>query len=298
MPDVSGNPTALDYIRDAAGHELLGDTSLIAATATGGTTTTLIDTSNLLTQSGDQQLQHRWVYFWSGSNAGSDRFVSSVAGLTGTLTWLSALGNAVAAGDEYLLFRDWRWRDWVAMANATMKQLYYPLELYLAGITDLQRYTVPTPISNPTWIMEVRRGNTPFRFTSPIDRHIRWHRMEPRFLNVQQQIYLALETSLTAAEQLLFECKVPYAHPHMSTFTMTRSVVTPFGETVVLNPPQDLVVMGIVWRALVRKSRTPTGSAQVLWDKNRKEAARRYAELCAANGVTKIGVELQYASPW
>lgn len=290
--------TVLDYIREAAGHELLGDDSLIAAAATGGTTTTLIDTNNLITTSNDQSLQRRWCYFWSGSNAGQDRFVSSVSGLTGTLTFLNPLSNPVAAGDEYLLFRDWRWSDWVSMANATLKQLYYPLELYLAGQTNLQRYTLPTPLSSPSWVVEVRRGNAPFRFTNPTDRHIRWHRFEPRFMTVEQQIYLALETSLTAGEQLLFECQVPYAHPHMSSFTMTRSVVTPFGETVALSPPRDLVAMGIVWRALLRKSRTVTGAAQALWDKNRKEASRRYGELCAANGVTKIGVELQYSVPW
>lgn len=290
--------TLLDYIIAAAGHELMGENSLVASAATGGSATTLVDTANLLTQVNDETWKNRWVYFWSGANAGQDRFVSSVAGQTGTLTWTSALSNAVQAGDEYLLFRDFRFGSWVRFANETLKNIFYPLEFYLRGQTDQQLYSLPAPISEGRYIVEVRRGPYPFRFTNDRDRQIRWYRIEPRFMTVEQQIYLSLESVISVSEQLLFECQVPYAHPHMSTFTMTRSVVTPFGETVAVDPPRHLVVLGMVWRALVQKEQNLTGTAKQIWRDNRRRAAQRYAEALAASGVTKIGLELQYANRW
>lgn len=290
--------TLLDYVRDAAGHELMGETSLVASTATGGSATTLVDTANLLTFANDESLKNRWVYFWSGANAGSDRFVSSVAGDTGTLTWTSGFGSPIASGDEYLLFRDFRFRDWVGFANATLKAMFYPLAFYLRGQTDQLLYSMPTPISEARYVNEIRRGAYPFRFTNERDRHIRWYRIEPRFMTVEDQIYLSLETVVNANEQLLFECQVPYAHPHMSIFTMTRSVVTPFGETVALNPPRNTVVLGMVHKALVQKEATLTGDAKALWAGNRQKAARRYAEALAAGGVRKLGLELMWSNPW
>lgn len=293
MPDV-----LLDYVRDAASHELMGQNALIAASATGGSATTLVDTNNLLTSANDQSLNNRWVYFWSGLNAGQDRFVSSVNGGSGTLTWTNNLTNPVVAGDEYLLFRDFRFRDWARFANDAMKNIFYPLALYMQGVTDQQLYSLPTPISEARFINEIRRGPVPFRFTNQRDRHIRWYRVEPRFMSVEQQIYLALETTLGANEQLLFECQVPYAHPHMSTFTMTRSVVTPFGETVAVNPPRGLVILSMVHQALVEKEAVLTGTAKQIWTAQRRRAAMRLAEAGGAHNVTRLGREMQYPNPW
>lgn len=287
---------ALDLIRTAAGHELLGPTSLVDAAATGGTATTLIDTVNLISSANDQTYKNRQVYFWSGPNAGLSRFVTSVAGDTGTLTWTNALGSAVAAGHDYLLFRDFSWSQWLNFLNETARSLFYDKEVYLAAITGNYKYTLPTPISRGEWIQEAYLADNPFRWTDRPDRPIRWYRLHP--LNIQQDLYLVLDASLTSTEQLVFRCRIPYQHPHMSTFSMSRSVLTPFGETAATNPPRNLLIMGMVWRALTFKLRNLTGDARQLWEVSRKEAAQRYAELCAANGAVQIGKALKYRDAW
>ncbi len=288
----------LDLVKAAAGHELMGPTSLVASSATGGSTTTLVDTNQFITSANDQTWKNRWVYFWSGSNAGQERFASSVAGDTGTLTWVNALSNAVVSGDEYLLLRDFRFFEWARFANETAKSLHYELGIYQRGLTNQYRYSLPTPISDQSWIMDVFRGSYPFQFSSPLEQGIRWYRVDPRFQNVEQIIYLALEGTIGPNEQLYFLCAVPYQHPHMSAFTMSRSVLTPFGESVAVSVPRQWMVMGMVWRALVEKERNLTGDAKAIWRSNRLEASRRYAELCAANGVRRLGLSMSYAESW
>ena len=67
----------------------------VNGTATGGTTTTLVDTGAAF-GSGAKSFR---VHFLSGSNQGSSRTISAVTGTQ--LTWTSALGSAIASGDRY-----------------------------------------------------------------------------------------------------------------------------------------------------------------------------------------------------
>lgn len=68
----------------------------VSGTATGGSTTTLIDASNLIQP--DHALVNLYVRFGSGANAGLERLVTDFTG--GTLTF-AALPVAVAAGVTY-----------------------------------------------------------------------------------------------------------------------------------------------------------------------------------------------------
>ena len=75
----------------------------VTGTATGGTTTTLIDTNNL-TQANDYW---NWgiVTFTSGNNNGSSRKILDFDAATDTATFDYALDNAVAIGDTYTIYR-------------------------------------------------------------------------------------------------------------------------------------------------------------------------------------------------
>ena len=292
MPDE-----ALTLIRAAASHPLMGPDSLIDSAATGGTTTTCVDT-NLITEANDQSPRGRWLYFWSGSNAGEERYISSVAMGTGTLTFGRALSNAVASGDNYLLFRDFRWSDWLRFANDVARSVSYDREVYLRGQTGLLRYTLPTPLSQPGWIEAAFVGEYPFAFSTDFElpRKVSWHRLNP--LNIQGDTYLLLEAALSASDQIVFQARIPYLHPHLSAYTMTRSVLVPFGESVAISIPRNVGVAGMVWRALVTKERQLTGAARDIWRINREEAARTYAEQLRGMGVWAAGKDVGYSVVW
>jgi hypothetical protein len=126
---------------------------------------------------------------------------------------------------------------------------------------------------------------------------VQWYRLNP--LNIQGDLYLVLDNALDASSQLLFLAAVPYAHPHMSAYTFTRSVLTPFGESTAISAPRDWVIAGMVWRALVLKERNLTGDARTYWTSNRKQAAQLYAERCSAYGVGQVAIrEIGYSSPF
>ena len=282
MPDV-----ALDVITAAAGHWLLGENALLDRAATGGSSTKVTD-SGLITFANDQSYVGGWLYFPSGSNAGQERYVSSVDLSVGDLNFVNALSGAVSSGDHYLWFRDGRWSRWLDWLNDACRNLYFDEGKYVQGITDQLWYTLPTPFSHAGWIEAIYRGPYPFRFTNQFPPPVDWYRLgEP--LDIQQNIALVLEASIGADEQLYFKGRVPYAHPHVSAFTMTRSVLTPFGETGVVNPPRDVLVYAVLYRALVQKTRNATGAARTVWLNNLDLCVRQYAEKLAENGVRQVG---------
>lgn len=289
----------LAIIRSAASHPLLGDDSLIDRTATGGSTTSLVD-SGLATFSNDRRLQNRWLYIWNaaGSAAGNERFVYSTQPWTGTLVVNPAFGASAASGDGYLLFREFRFSDWLRFANETARSLYYDREVYLRGQTDLLRYTLPVPLSQPGWIESAWVGEYPFAFSSDYElpRKLDWYRLDP--LNIVGNIYLLLSASIGADSQIVFKARVPYLHPHLSAYTMTRSVLVPFGETDAVTIPRGVLVAGMVWRALQSKVRPLTGEARAVWALNLEVAARTYAEQLRGMGVWAAGRDVGYAERW
>ena len=79
---------------------------------------------------------------------------------------------------------------------------------------------------------------------------------------------------------------------------MTRSVLTPFGESVSTDPPLDVFVLALVWRALREKVRNLTGEPRERWKQNLQDAAKTYAECLEANGVKAVSKrELGFSDP-
>ena len=67
----------------------------------GGTTTTFIDAG--LESASDNYWVGAWCVWLTGDNAGVARQISAFDSATSTLTWVSALGSVVAAGDTFTL---------------------------------------------------------------------------------------------------------------------------------------------------------------------------------------------------
>ena len=290
----------LAIIRAAASHPLLGDDSLVDRAATGGGTQSLID-SGLISYSNDRRYQNRWLYLWATNNAnkdGQERQVYSTQPWTGTLVFGNPTASAVASGDQYLLFREFRFSDWLRFANDTARSLYYDREIYLQGQTDLLRYTLPVPLSQPGWIEAAFIGEYPFAFSTDFEhpRKIEWFRINP--LSIVGDTYLLLTAAINASDQLVFQARVPYLHPHLSAYTMSRSVLVPFGESNAVSIPRNVLVAGMVWRALSTKIRFLTGEARNLWAANLDTAARLYAEQLRGMGVWAAGKDVGYSVKW
>ena len=75
----------------------------VTGAATGGTTTTLIDTNNLI--QADDYWNWGTITFTSGNNTGHSRKILDFNGTTDTLTLDYALDNAVSVGDQYTVYR-------------------------------------------------------------------------------------------------------------------------------------------------------------------------------------------------
>lgn len=75
----------------------------LQGTATGGSTTTVVDSTNL--QATDGYWAETLVLMTSGTNSGSQRKVQTFTSSTSTLTLYSAFAGAVASGATYELYR-------------------------------------------------------------------------------------------------------------------------------------------------------------------------------------------------
>jgi len=78
----------------------MDDTLEVESTATGGTKTTLVDTS---LNHDDDFWCYAWIAFTSGTNDGEVRQVTGFDLLTHTLAWSSVLPATVGAGDTYVV---------------------------------------------------------------------------------------------------------------------------------------------------------------------------------------------------
>ena len=79
---------------------------------------------------------------------------------------------------------------------------------------------------------------------------------------------------------------------------MTRSVLVPFGESTAISIPRNVLVAGMVWRALIQKVRPLTGETRALWQTNLDTAARFYAEQLRGMGVWAAGRDVGYSVKW
>lgn len=114
--------------------------------ATGGTTTTCIDTQRLRgdTLPVDYFGGDAWIYFLSGSNAGFEGKIDQLAGSSGTLTFSPAASNPVASGDEYIVLRHGlrvdAWQHARDRALTKRCSMWRPKPLSM--LTDVEAWTI------------------------------------------------------------------------------------------------------------------------------------------------------------
>lgn len=290
---------ALSLVLQAAGHGLQGDMALYQGTVSQGQPTSLQD-RGLVTQSQDQSWRRAWVLFLDGDNAGEERFVQTADGGSGTLRWQPPLDHPLPAGAAFVLFRDYRFSQWVAWLNETARNLHYPLDVYVPHAEGRVRYTMPEPILRAGWLSEVLVGPATLAYTSPEARSVRWFHVNPS--NVEGDLYLVLSRPLGAHQQLLFRARPPFAYEHQTPYTGLHSVLWPAGRDpatqAAIVPPVRLFVLGTVWRSLQQKVSNLSGQPRALWLQNLERCARQYAQACAEWGPKEHGWEVGYTDDW
>jgi hypothetical protein len=302
IPPAAQQQDALALALQAAGHALQGDMALYkgAVAVNGGAPTQLKDTG-LITQPQDQSWRRSWLLFLDGANAGQERFVQSVDGGSGILRWQPQLDSTVADGTRFVLFRDYRFAQWLAWLNETARNLHYPLDVYVpAAGDDRLRYTMPDPIQRAGWLGEILIGPATVAYTSPEARAVRWFHVNPT--NVEGDLYLVLSRPLARHQQLLFRARPPFAYEHQDAYTGMHSVLWPAGRdpatAAAVRPPVRLFVLGTVWRSLQQKVTNLTGQPRALWQQNLERCARQYAQACAEWGPKDQGWEVGYVDDW
>jgi len=290
--------TFFDLVKAAAGHRLLGDDAAYFGNAFTGSVSTLFSDSGLVSFTGDTRWRRYMLTMPNRSQPNRDRLIYSTNLAAGAVQFMNPLATPAQNGEEFWLFRDFNFSTWLNFANETAQSLFFNQEMTLRGQTDLLRYTVGVPISRPQWMQAVFGAPYPQSFSDGPPPMLRWFRLNTSTDSIQGEIVILLEASLAANSQLIFQFARPYAHVHQSAWTMTRSVLTPFGQSSAVEPPFDLFVLGMVWRALQQKVRNLTGEARTRWEANLKDAARDYAECIAANGVKAVARrEIGFSSP-
>jgi len=300
VPPEAQQQDALALVLQAAGHPLQGDMALYRGTVYQGLPTQLTDRS-LITQAQDQSWRRSWVLFLDGENAGQERFVQQAEGGGGILRWQPGLAFPLLAGARFVLFRDYRFAQWLTWLNEVAKNIHYPLDVYVpyAG-DDRLRYTMPEPVQRAGWLQEILVGPASLTYTSPEARSVRWFHVNPS--NVEGDLYLVLSRPLSQHQQLLFRARPPFAYEHQDAYTDLHSVLWPAGRDPALapaiRPPVRLFVLGTVWRALQQKVSNLTGQPRALWQQNLERCARQYAQACAEWGPKEMGWEVGYVDDW
>lgn len=289
---------AIEIVREALQSPLLGDYAAYFGNASVGGSTTVWSDPGLVSYTGDVKWRGTFAYFPNYSYQDRERRVYSSALNYGQVQVMQPLAGAPAEGTEFWLIRDVGWSRLLDYLNQSLKAIWFDREIYLRGNTGMFRYSLPTPISQGNWIEAVYMADFPFAFSHTQPPQLDWFRINP--LNIVGDLYLVLsEASLppNASYNLVFACRAPYSQVG-SAYSMSRSVLTPFGSTQAVSPPRQAVVAGIVWRILRQKTRNLTGEARAIWDDALREAAQDYAQKLAPHGPRLVGVSLQYATEW
>lgn len=98
-----------------------------AGTPTGGSTTSLIDTSNdspFYTDDNAVRFKGKFVYFLGGLNAGITKRVAIYTPASQELTWTGALGSTAAAGD-YEIYQFHPVEDYKRWINLALSRIYH-----------------------------------------------------------------------------------------------------------------------------------------------------------------------------
>jgi hypothetical protein len=114
--------------------------------ATGGTTTTLIDT--VQRKEADDNFNGMTLFVLDGDNADLTRRITDFVQSTATLT-VGAFSNAMAAGDRYLISQAVR-EDLVQAINAALTDIgdVTQVDTSLTVVADQTEYSLPSGVSN------------------------------------------------------------------------------------------------------------------------------------------------------
>lgn len=303
IPPGAQAQDALSLILQAAGNPLLGDMALHQGqVANGGGTPTSLQDLALFTGAGDQSWRRSWLLWTTGANAGQERFVQAADGANGTLRWQPPMDFPVVAGDQYALFRDYRWSQWLRWLNETARNIHVPLDVYLASGPehDRLRYTMPEVIKRAGWLQDVLIGPADTAYTSPEARTIRWYHVNPA--SIEGDLYLVLSRPLSQSQRILFRARPPFAFETATPYTDLHSVLWGPNQDPALDPalvpPVRLFVLGTTWRSLQQKLANLTGQPRKLWLENLERCARQYAQACSEWGVREVGREMGYTDDW
>lgn len=153
------------------------DGRFLVSTATGGTTSTVVDTARLQNSGGStSKYVGGWVLPTSGNGAGVTKPISAYAPTTGTITNGGTVwGGVIAAADEYELHMLLDPRDWNDVINRGLRKCV-KLRLDQLTLVSLQlQYTLSslTTLDSPKHVTRVlmRDGDTANRYT--------WRELEP-----------------------------------------------------------------------------------------------------------------------
>jgi len=227
--------------------------------------------------------------------------VQTAEGGSGVLRWAKPLVWAPAGGDRFVLFRDYRFGQWLDWLNETARQLHYPLDVYVAYSDDQTlRYPVPAPIKRAGWLQEILVGPKDTAYTSPEARSLRWYHVNPE--NVAGDLYAVLSKPISQHQTLLFRARPPFAYETGTPYTDLHSVLWAAGQDpaveAAIAPPVRLFVLGTVWRSLQQKVSNLTGQPRALWLQNLERCARQYAQACEEWGPKEMSWEVGYKDDW
>lgn len=121
----------------------------ISGTATGGSTTTLVDVNNLTHQ--DTYWAESVVLVTSGTNSGLQRRVQTYTSSTSTLTFYSAMTGAVASGATYELYRRFSPTDVDTAINRSINiaapDFREKVRAVATAVQDTLQYAVPSGVA-------------------------------------------------------------------------------------------------------------------------------------------------------
>lgn len=132
--------------------------------ATGGTTTTLIDTVNRGEE--DDAWNGQTLFVLSGDNANATRQITDFVESTSTLTVGTALSNAMAAGDRYGICNAIR-EEMVQAINAALEEIGMITQVddtSLTVVDNQTEYTLPSGVANVVRVEVATSGDADYDY--------------------------------------------------------------------------------------------------------------------------------------
>lgn len=147
--------------------------TVIEGVATGGSTTTLIDTTRA---EPDTYFTGGVIWFKSGNNAGKSAAVSSYSSTTDTFTFATQTG-ACASGNLYAA-STWEYPRWLLISaiNSALKTITLPQQQDISTVVvgEQEEYTLPTGVQNVDRVEILASSTDPYSGTP----HYNWEEID------------------------------------------------------------------------------------------------------------------------